>query len=90
MQNLGRGYYSINKLRARRKVKQAELRRLDDLILQVQQLRVERRQQRMSRYNDRNAQIVAMRHRGMTLDAIGEEFGITKNRVCQIAKGNGS
>lgn len=39
---------------------------------------------------DRDAKVVAMRLTGKTLSAIGEEHGITKERVRQICKRNGT
>lgn len=44
------------------------------------------RHQRAPRYPERDASIVALRARGATLRDIGDEYGITAERVRQICK----
>lgn len=39
--------------------------------------------------SERDAEIIAKRDRGMTLQAIGDEYGLTRQRISQICKEGG-
>lgn len=86
---LGRGYYTLDRLKRRRATMETELNRLDKMISATKRLTVQRDHMRREKYQKRDRKIHQLRGKGYTLVEIGDLFGITKNRVSQIIHTNG-